>query len=81
MIEKILKGGYSKMTAIKDNMLAEDCFLAFDVKQLSERLGVSTRFVYKILKSGELRGRRIGRRWRVTPQNVKVFLNGMSTAA
>ena len=81
MIEEIYEGGYPGMATTLDNTLADDPFIAYDVDELSKRLGVSTRYIYKVLKSGELHGRRIGRRWRVTPANVRVFLDGVSTAA
>lgn len=47
-----------------------------DPLEIAERLNVDRRTVYKLLHSGELRGRRVGRVWRVTEDNLRRFLDG-----
>ena len=81
MIEETLEGGYPGMTAIKDNTLADDPFVSFSVSELSKRLGVSRRYVYQILRSGELHGRKVGKSWRVVPDSIRSYLSGATKAA
>ncbi len=42
--------------------------------QVAARLQVSEHTIYTWLRSGRLRGRKVGRRWRVSQQAVEAFL-------
>ena len=42
----------------------------YSVLELSERLGVHIQTVRKLLKSGQLRGRKLARKWYVTEQRI-----------
>ena len=45
----------------------------YSVSECAKILGVSERTVYKLLQSGELTGRKIGRGWKVSAENLKRF--------
>jgi excisionase family DNA binding protein len=47
-----------------------------DVDGVAEQLGVSRWLVYDLLNSGQLRGVRVGRLWRVPQGAIDSFLNG-----
>lgn len=47
---------------------------ALRVPQVAERLGVANALVYDLLRSGQLRGVRVGRLWRVPSEAVREFL-------
>lgn len=47
----------------------------FNIEELAEILGISTRTLYEYAKSGILKGRKIGRSWIFTEKNVVSFLN------
>ena len=44
--------------------------------EVAEYLKVNIRTVYKLLESGELQGRKIGRIWRITESAVNDFIQG-----
>jgi excisionase family DNA binding protein len=44
-------------------------------KQLSEFLKVSDLTIFRVLKSGELKGFRVGRHWRIEKEAVLQWLN------
>jgi chromosome partitioning protein len=44
-------------------------------KQVAERLGVDTKTVLRYLRSGKLRGNRIGRDWRILESSVDALVN------
>jgi excisionase family DNA binding protein len=46
----------------------------FTVQQVAERLQVRQRTVKRWLLSGQLRGLKAGRKWRVTPSAIEAFL-------
>lgn len=51
------------------------------VKRVAEYLGVSERTVYDRVRSGELPAVRVGRVWRVRPEDVEVWLTHSTGAA
>lgn len=48
----------------------------YKVKDLEELFGVCEKTMLSYLKSGKLKGRKIGREWVVTEQHLVEFLNG-----
>jgi excisionase family DNA binding protein len=44
--------------------------------EVAEYLKVNIRTVYKLLESGELQGRKIGRIWRISESAVNDFVQG-----
>lgn len=51
---------------------------ALSVADLSVVCGVSKPVIYQALTSGDLRGQKVGRQWRVLPDEVKNYLRGGS---
>ena len=51
-----------------------------DVKQVSALLGVSTKTVYRLLRSGTLDSLKIGREFRVPKVNVMKYVRVFSSA-
>ena len=47
---------------------------ALTVAQVAEQLQVGTKIVYELLRNGKLRGKRIGRLWRVSEEALAEFL-------
>lgn len=50
----------------------------YDLKELQEILHVSYRTLLKYVNSGALKGRKIGKEWRITQANLDAFINGDS---
>lgn len=48
----------------------------YKIKDLEELFGVCEKTLLNYLKTGKLRGRKIGREWVVTESNLVAFLNG-----
>jgi excisionase family DNA binding protein len=48
----------------------------YSLEEIAAALDVTTRTVLTYLKEGELKGRKIGGKWRITVDNLKRFLNG-----
>jgi excisionase family DNA binding protein len=50
--------------------------LFYTVEEVAQQLGVSVTTVYRLLKSGELHGWRLGRKsgWKVRPEDVDEFI-------
>jgi len=46
----------------------------YTVPELCEALDISDKTLSKILKSGELKGRKVGRRWTVTREALEDYL-------
>ena len=44
--------------------------------EVSEKLRVSTRTVLRLIASGELKGIKAGRQWRVSPDSLRAFIEG-----
>jgi excisionase family DNA binding protein len=44
-------------------------------EQVAQRLKVTDRTVYSLLRSGRLRGARVGRLWRIRPTDLETFLS------
>lgn len=44
--------------------------------EVSEKLRVSTRTVLRLIASGELKGIKAGRQWRVSPESLRAFIEG-----
>lgn len=51
-------------------------FKTFSLKELESILQVSNRTLQSYVKSGRLKATKIGGRWRVTPENLKKFIDG-----
>lgn len=45
----------------------------YNTKELAEKLGIHTRTVLKLLNSGELKGKKVARKWMVTENQLKDF--------
>ena len=45
----------------------------YSVTELSERLGVHIQTVRRLLKSGQLRGRKLARKWYVTEDSLRDY--------
>ena len=45
-----------------------------DVKQIQERLGISERTIFRLLKNGELTGFKVGRAWRFEESDLQGFI-------
>ena len=43
--------------------------------EVMDFLGVGKNTIYRLLNSGELRGFRIGRGWRITEESLREFIN------
>lgn len=50
-------------------------------EQVAQRLQVTERTVYTWLRSGRMRGVKLGRLWRVTEEDVAAFLGGIASPA
>lgn len=48
----------------------------YTVKELMETLKVSETVMLRELQTGNIKGIKIGRQWRVTEENLKKYLNG-----
>jgi putative molybdopterin biosynthesis protein len=46
----------------------------YTVEQVAEQLKVHPRTVYRLLDAGELKGIKVGRQWRITPEALNSFL-------
>jgi len=55
-------------------MITVDDITLFDLDELTKKLKVSERTLRNYLTTGELKGRKVGRRWYVTEQALKTFL-------
>ncbi len=49
--------------------------LAYSVAELQKELGLGRNTISSLLNSGELQGKRVGRRWIVPASSVKKFLS------
>ena len=45
-----------------------------NVKQVQDTLGVSERTVFRLIKSGELHGFKVGREWRFEPSDIDDYI-------
>ncbi len=45
-----------------------------DIKQVREVLGLSERTVFRLIKSGELKGFKVGREWRFEESDITDFI-------
>jgi len=48
----------------------------FSPEEAAEWLGVSPQTVYRLLRSGELPGRKIGQQWRIHKGELEAYLRG-----
>ena len=51
-----------------------------DVKQVSKLLGISTKTVYKLIKTGSLSALRIGREFRFTKVSIMKYMRVIETS-
>lgn len=47
----------------------------YTLKEVAEIVKIKERTLYHYLKTGKLKGVKIGRRWRISEDNLKAFLN------
>ena len=45
-----------------------------DVRRVAEYLGVSTPTLYRLLRSGKLKGHKVGGQWRISSESIRQFL-------
>jgi excisionase family DNA binding protein len=45
-----------------------------DVKQVQDKLKISERTVFRLIKNGELRGFKVGREWRFEPSDIEDYI-------
>ncbi|HKM08169.1 MAG TPA: helix-turn-helix domain-containing protein [Sphaerochaeta sp.] len=48
----------------------------YTLKDLAEQLKVTERTMHNYIKSGKLKGQKIGGRWQISESNLHKFLNG-----
>ncbi len=53
----------------------------YNLKDLQEKLQISRVTALKLLQSGEIRGRKIGRKWWVNEEDLIAFLEGRRKAS
>lgn len=51
-------------------------FETYTVEEVAALLDVTDRTVKMLIHDGQLSARKIGRRWRITPDNLKAYING-----
>ena len=68
------------MSTTKENRLERlakmEAFKLYTLSELEDILGVTHRTLLEYVKKGKLKARKIGGKWRVTEQNLKLFING-----
>ena len=47
----------------------------YTIEEVAQILKVTRRTVYGYLKTGDLKAAKIGKYWKVTPENIKAFLD------
>lgn len=52
-----------------------------DVKQLQGMLGISERTIFRLIKSGELSGFKVGREWRFTQADIDGYIERQRSKA
>lgn len=57
-------------------MIKVDDLVVYDVKECAEMLNISQQTVRKYVKSGDLRGQKVGGKQYVTEDTIKEFLKG-----
>jgi excisionase family DNA binding protein len=48
----------------------------YSLKALAEILNVTERTLHNYIKSGKLKGQKIGGKWQISESNLQKFLNG-----
>ncbi len=61
--------------AYSDSIAAEEFPSILTPLEVMDLLGVGKNTIYRLLNSGELRGFRIGRGWRITEESLREFMN------
>ncbi len=56
-------------------MIEIDGMKLYDVEDLAKLLGLQERTVRKLLKTGQLKGRKLAKRWYVTAESMKEYFN------
>lgn len=62
------------------NMTTENTIRLYTLTELAPMLGVTPRTLQSYVKSGRLKGVKIGGKWKVTEENLKKFINGNSVS-
>lgn len=57
-------------------MIKLETTTAYDVPEVSERLGLCVTTVRKYLREGRIKAQKVGRKYYVTEETLKEFLNG-----
>lgn len=59
-----------------DRLANMEAFRLYSLTELEEILGVTHRTLLDYVKQGKLKARKIGGKWKVTEENLKLFING-----
>lgn len=62
-----------------DHDLSAPTSTLLEVAHVAHRLGFGQEFVRELLRTHKLRGVRFGRRWRVDPRDLEVFIDRRKT--
>ena len=52
----------------------------YDIKEVAELLSVTTTTIHNYIKSGSLDARKIGGRWFISEETIKLFVSGSNNA-
>ena len=68
------------MSTTKENRLERlakmEAFKLYTLSELEDILGVTHRTLLEYVKKGKLKARKIGGKWKVTEENLRLFING-----
>lgn len=59
-----------------DRLANMEQFKLYTLTELEDILGVTHRTLLDYVKQGKLKARKIGGKWKVTEENLKLFING-----
>lgn len=59
------------------NMEQKKPLEVYTVEQVAEKLSITVRTVYNYIKSGQLKGCKMGKYWRITEDQLRDFLKGL----
>ena len=51
----------------------------YDVKETADILGISSTSILNYIKSGSMKAAKVGGRWLITEEDIKVYLDNAST--
>ena len=53
----------------------------YDIREVAELLSVTTTTIHNYIKSGSLDARKIGGRWYIAEETIKLFVSGSNNAS